>query len=178
MDKKQIATINRIKRSNLDKDLKKKYDQAIHCEVYHQVENLTHIALFASFGQEIETYTLIESLLEKEYHVYLPKVEGKIINFYEIYNLKNLKKSSFGILEPKATIPVDKKNLDAIIVPLLAFNKDKYRVGYGGGYYDSYLKDYSGLKLGIAYSFQYTEEDFVEKFDIACDYIATERGLK
>ena len=59
---------------------------------------------------------------------------------------------------------------------MLAYDKDNFRVGYGGGYYDGYLKGYSGLKVGVAYSFQFTKESFVEAHDIACDVIVTERG--
>lgn len=178
MDKKEIAQRKMTQRDNLDKKIKHKFDQLIHSEMLNTIVDFKSIALFASFGHEIETYTLIEKLLMKNYKVYLPRVEGKKMNFYKIKSLDNLMKSTFGILEPHHGEAADKDSIDVIVVPLLAFDKNKFRIGYGGGFYDAYLKDYSGVKIGIAYSFQFTEEKFVETQDVACDYIVTERGIE
>jgi len=60
----------------------------------------------------------------------------------------------------------------AVIVPMLAFDKNNYRLGYGGGYYDRYLKDYDGLKIGLAFDEQYGEL-CIESFDMPLDIIIT-----
>lgn len=176
MDKKEIAKQKMLLRSNLNETLKKAYDHKIHTQVLEEMSGYTSVALFASFGHEIEMYTLMDALILKGYQVYLPKVEGKEMNFYQVYSKDELVLSSIGILEPVKTKAVSKIDLDVIVVPILAYDKNKFRVGYGGGYYDGYLQDYSGLKLGVAYSFQFTKDTFVEEHDIACDIIVTERG--
>ena len=174
--KKEIAKEKMHQRSNLNKDSKKKYDHQIHKQLVEELSGYNSVALFASFGDEIEMYSLMDALIEKNYQVYLPKVEGKEMNFYPVHSKDELILSSIGILEPTKTEAVFKDDLDIIVVPMLAYDKDNFRVGYGGGYYDGYLKGYSGLKVGVAYSFQFTKESFVEAHDIACDFIVTERG--
>lgn len=173
-----IAQSKMIERAKLDQSIKKIYDEKIHNQILDFLKGSKSVALFASFAHEIETHSLIDTLLKREYLVYLPKVEEKIMNFYEIKSKDDLFLSSLGILEPRVGKTVSKQDIDLIVVPLLAYNKDRFRIGYGGGYYDSYLKDYSGLKVGAAYSFQFTNKTFVEEHDVACDYIVTERGIE
>ena len=88
--------------------------------------------------------------------------------------------NKFGMLEPKnygkAIIP------DIIMVPLVAFDKQLNRIGYGKGYYDRSLKKINKNKkktisLGIAYSFQQCKKIPVNKHDFKLDYIFTERGI-
>jgi 5-formyltetrahydrofolate cyclo-ligase len=57
---------------------------------------------------------------------------------------------------------------------MLGFNKDNYRIGFGKGYYDRALRNYKGYKLGIAYSFQESDEIVVEEYDVVLDEIITE----
>ena len=88
--------------------------------------------------------------------------------------------NKYGILEPvnlsKKTIP------NVMLVPLLAFDKDKNRLGYGGGYYDRFLNKYlrynkNLLTIGIAFSFQRYNKLPTSKNDAKLDYILTEKGL-
>ena len=88
--------------------------------------------------------------------------------------------NEYGILEPstlkKEIIP------DLIMVPLVAYDKNLNRIGYGKGYYDRSLKKISKIKknsitLGIAYSFQKCNSVPINKFDFKLDYIFTERGI-
>jgi len=94
--------------------------------------------------------------------------------------LDSLKVNKYGMLEPydrkKYSIP------DVALVPLLAFDKANYRLGYGGGYYDKFLNKYlnlnkSILTIGVAFSFQKYNKLPVSKFDIKLDYILTEKGI-
>ena len=96
-----------------------------------------------------------------------PKVEGKIMNFY-IPN--SFTKGVYGILEPVGEL-VNKSDIDIIIVPLLYFDKYNNRAGYGGGYYDRYLKDYKGITIGVAYDFQEVDKIDVKKTDVKLNYI-------
>ena len=88
--------------------------------------------------------------------------------------------NNFGILEPKDS----KKKIipDLIMVPLVAFDNQLNRIGYGKGYYDRILQKISKIKkktifLGIAYSFQKCRSVPVNKHDFKLDYIFTEQGI-
>ena len=88
--------------------------------------------------------------------------------------------NNFGILEPKNS---EKKIVpDLILVPLVAFDNQLNRIGYGKGYYDRSLKKIkknkkNSISLGIAYSFQKCSNVPVNKYDFKLDYILTERGI-
>ena len=88
--------------------------------------------------------------------------------------------SKFGILEPKNSL----KDLtpDLIMVPLVAFDKNLNRIGYGKGYYDRSLQKINKIKkkivsIGIAYSFQECKKIPINKYDFKLDYVFTERGI-
>ena len=71
---------------------------------------------------------------------------------------------------------------DVIIVPVLSFDKEKYRLGYGKGFYDRYLNKYlkkfdNILTVGVAFSFQKHHKLPIDKNDIKLDYILTEKGI-
>ena len=66
-----------------------------------------------------------------------------------------------------------RKNIDVTVVPMLAFNKDKFRLGYGGGYYDRYLFCRHTVKIGLAYDEQQNDEIEFEKHDVPLDVIVT-----
>ena len=87
--------------------------------------------------------------------------------------------NKFGILEPQKT-KFNTPNL--ILLPILAFDKNKYRLGYGKGFYDRYLNKYlkkigNILSVGVAFSFQKHHKLPINKNDVKLDYILTENGL-
>ncbi len=89
-----------------------------------------------------------------------------------------LKLNKYGIPEPekiKKVIP------DILFIPLVAFDKNLYRIGYGGGYYDRYIQKNSNkknfLKVGIAFSYQKINRVPINKFDKKLDIIITENYI-
>ena len=103
------------------------------------------------------------------------------MNFIEWKYLDPLKVNDFGMLEPilqrKITIP------NVMLVPLLAFDNDNNRLGYGKGFYDRFLNKFLKIKknittIGVAFSFQKYKKIPVTNLDIKLDYILTEKGLK
>ncbi len=87
-----------------------------------------------------------------------------------------LKVNNFGFLDPisksKTIIP------DLIVVPLLAFDKSKNRLGYGKGYYDKFLRKYKNIiTIGVAFSFQKYHKITTSKLDVKLSYILTEKGI-
>ncbi|MBO7698159.1 MAG: 5-formyltetrahydrofolate cyclo-ligase [Erysipelotrichaceae bacterium] len=87
--------------------------------------------------------------------------------------------NEYGINEPDPddSLLVDSSDIEVIIVPLVAFDRNKNRLGYGKGYYDRYLNDYEGLKIGVAFSEQETDTIETEKNDVQLDIIITDKDI-
>ncbi len=115
-----------------------------------------------------------------------PKVDKNVLNFHNtskesltddnINNLKYWSKSNLGIFEPKlkkeSFIP------KLLLIPGVAFDKNFMRLGFGGGFYDKFLKNYLGIKIGISFS-DYIFKDRLpkESHDIAMDFIVTDKCI-
>ena len=123
---------------------------------------------------EVDTWEIINYFLQKQdiYSLYTPKIDGKSLISVKYSN--HFTKNKFGILEcvgpPSDIIP------DIIIMPLLAFDINGNRIGYGGGYYDRYLnsikkKNKQVLKIGLSFENDTKEHWKVEKHDISLDYV-------
>ena len=86
-------------------------------------------------------------------------------------------KNKYGIDEPIDKQEINKEFLDLMIVPLVGYDANCYRLVYGGGYYDRYLKDFNAPTIGLAYTFQYIEHYQSEDFDIPLDDIITDKKI-
>ena len=113
------------------------------------------IATYLSFPHEFQTQELIEQALKDGKKVLIPKTYPKGRMDFVVYDPKQLVKTSFGLLEPQGDLEVvDASQIDLIHVPGLAFTTEGYRIGYGGGYYDRYLKHFPGHTLSTVYPCQ------------------------
>lgn len=125
------------------------------------------LATYLSMGHEFSTASLIQAALQDGKRVCVPRTypQGRM-EFVE-YDPDILEKTSFGLLEPNEQGKVvDKSEIDLIHVPGVVFQSEGYRIGYGAGYYDRYLADYSGKTVSTIYSIQ--EGEFQpDSFDIA-----------
>lgn len=125
------------------------------------------LATYLSFDHEVSTASLIQAALQDGKRVCVPRTypQGRM-EFVE-YDPNILEKTRFGLLEPNEQGKVvDKSEIDLIHVPGVVFQSEGYRIGYGAGYYDRYLADYSGKTVSTIYSIQ--EGEFQpDSFDIA-----------
>lgn len=136
------------------------------------------IATYLSFPHEFQTQELIEQALKDGKKVLIPKTYPKGRMDFVVYNPQQLVKTSFGLLEPQGDLEVvDASQIDLIHVPGLAFTTEGYRIGYGGGYYDRYLKHFTGHTLSTVYPCQI--RDFIpEDHDIPVqEVLIDERNL-
>lgn len=135
------------------------------------VSNAKVVALFSPLGYEPDVWPLVEGLAGAV-SVVLPRVEGDVMNFY-CYDKNSMAIGSFGINEPSGGLPVAPCEIDAVVVPGLAFTECGTRMGRGKGYYDKYMShsDFSALKIGVCYSEQLVPEIPVEKHDIMMDVV-------
>ena len=134
------------------------------------------IATYLSFPHEFQTQELIEQALKDGKKVLIPKTYPKGRMNFVVYDPQQLVKTSFGLLEPQGDLEVvDASQIDLIHVPGLAFTTEGYRIGYGGGYYDRYLKHFSGHTLSTIYPCQI--KDFIpEKHDIPVQEVLIDEG--
>jgi 5-formyltetrahydrofolate cyclo-ligase len=146
---------------------------------------------FASYKNEPDTdviFDIIHNCFENICIAY-PRVsdDGVNMEYYIIHSVNDLISGYKGIREPK---PLSENHIAPdsvlaeydnvyVIVPGLAFDKRGYRVGYGGGFYDRYLKRLKGIFIGICYDFQYIHDINIETdiYDVRCDYIITDRRI-
>ena len=133
---------------------------------------------FVSYGTEPDTYGIIRQALE-EGKVAVPRVEGSEMEFYRITSMDELQPGYQGIPEPVTTECV--RAVDGVmLLPGLAFDLEKNRVGYGGGYYDRYLER-CNLKFlttaGIAYDFQVVDRINTEPFDCRVQWMITDKRI-
>ena len=136
------------------------------------------IATYLSFPHEFQTQELIDQALKDGKKVLIPKTYTKGRMDFVVYDPQQLVKTSFGLLEPQGDLEVvDASQIDLIHVPGLAFTTEGYRIGYGGGYYDRYLKHFSGNTLSTVYPCQI--RDFIpEDHDIPVqEVLIDERNL-
>ncbi|MCE5231433.1 5-formyltetrahydrofolate cyclo-ligase [bacterium] len=142
------------------------------------------VALFASFGDEIDTHGLIRELLKKGIGVALPLVVRgeKRIEMRRIDRFpEDCRGGAYGILEPDpALCPeiVPASRFDVIFVPGLLFTREGWRLGYGGGYYDRLLKeDHTALAVAFGFSKQIVDDLPHDAWDRPVNRIVTEAGI-
>lgn len=182
MTKNEVRILMKDRRDNLSEDIRKEFDKKIQDKLFSLdlFKNCNMLFTYVSFGSEVDTIAIIERALQLNKRVFIPKVEGKNLNFYEIDSLKGLNLSKFGILEPEGTIPFKVsdtcKESKLMILPGLSFDRTGNRIGYGAGYYDRYMAcfpSYEWIKIAVAYDFQIMERLPVTEYDIKTDYIVT-----
>ena len=145
------------------------------------IQQASTIMIYLDFNNEVKTDQLITKLISLRKTVTSPvtiKDERKLIP-YEIINLKEgINIGTYGIREPNKDLSneIDVKNIDVLIVPAVAYDKNCYRLGYGGGYYDRFierLRD-DAITIGIAFDLQLFDSIPKEEHDAQLNYIITE----
>ncbi len=140
-------------------------------------KNSRVIMSYVSIKNEVDTGYINGKILIDGKKLILPKTDMETNNIIplEIKNINELIEGRYGILEPEDNEKniIDLENIDIVIVPAVAFDKEGYRIGFGKGYYDRFLKEYEGIKIGIAYDFQIIDRVPIESHDMKVDFIIT-----
>ncbi|MEQ2526185.1 5-formyltetrahydrofolate cyclo-ligase [Robertmurraya yapensis] len=150
--------------------------QRLFAESFWKVSNTISITI--SRMPEVDTYQIIRRAWEEKKTVVVPKCypSNRTMKFRVLKAFNELESVFYGLYEPKedVTDEVDKKHIDLMIVPGLAFTKSGERLGFGGGYYDRYLEGYDGKKISLAFQQQVVSSLPVESHDIPLQKIITE----
>lgn len=145
-----------------------------------KIRHASRFMLYVDFRNEVATREIISDLLDLGKEVYLPvtlKEEKKLIP-KRIFSLDNLVSGDYGILEPNVDAPIiDPSLLDVVVVPGSVFDKNGYRTGYGGGYYDRFLENTDAIRIGVCFDFQLVDDVFPENHDKRMDFIITEKSI-
>lgn len=147
------------KRNSLSEEKVEKYSKLITDKVLalKQYREADEILIYASYQKEVSTYEIMTEALQAGKTVYCPKVLGAgIMEFYQIASLEEIVPGYKNIPEPQIlTHPYETSNLAKafMIMPLVAFDTQNNRLGYGGGFYDRYLQRFPLIKR-IALGFE------------------------
>lgn len=148
-----------------------------------EAEKFSTIMTYVSARSEVETHYIIDQLIDTDKVVLAPLVKKgqKDLMVYRILDWKlDLIKGHFGILEP---IPercqrFDESEIGLVLVPGLAFNRLGYRIGYGAGYYDRFLKKCpQAVSVGLAYKEQIVDDLFQIYWDVPVNRIVVEEEV-
>lgn len=128
---------------------------------------------------EVQTRKVIEQCWKDQKTVAVPKVFGEIMKYYVISSYDDLEDGYFGIQEPKHEKLQEIVCEDGLmILPGVAFDVNRHRVGYGGGFYDRYLEAHQDMrKIAFAFEFQIFESVPFEVFDKQPEKIITENRI-
>ncbi len=136
-----------------------------------------NILLYASFGSEVDTWTLAEKLLAGNMNVAFPKCgKNRTMTFHTVTSLEQLEIGMYGIREPDIRLPQPDFTRNTVcIVPGLAFTENGGRLGYGGGYYDTFLNANPHIyTIAAAYEKLVVKELPLAEHDIKVKKIITE----
>ena len=133
-----------------------------------EVEAAETVMVFYGTGREPDTVPLIQALLEKGRRVALPVVlPHRGMEARQVTDIDRLVPNRYGIPEPDGSSPViPKHEIDVALVPHLMVDRDGYRLGWGGGYYDRWLTDFSGFTVSVCRPGRMVEHMPREEFDI------------
>jgi 5-formyltetrahydrofolate cyclo-ligase len=134
------------------------------------------VALFSTFGSEIETDVILERLVARGWRVALPRVEHGEIVAIRYRPGDPVRTANFGASEPLGDETVAPAAIDVVVTPGLAFDRGGYRVGYGGGFYDRFLRRTRAdtFKVAVCFALQVVSEVPRAGGDMPVDAIVTE----
>ncbi|SFK39787.1 5-formyltetrahydrofolate cyclo-ligase [Marinilactibacillus piezotolerans] len=162
---------------------KKSIEQTLYTTLFSSVlwKQAQVIGVTLSKGFEWDTTPIIKRAWQEGKKVGVPKSihASRELNFYQIEQFSQVKVGYFDIREPivEQTKQIRKDHIELMLVPGVAFTEKGYRIGFGGGYYDRFLMDYSNPTLSLLHSDQIVTTIPVETHDVPVNYLITERGI-
>jgi 5-formyltetrahydrofolate cyclo-ligase len=170
--------ILKIREKNNTKNIQINFDKIIKII---KIEKITKkvVGGYYPVNFEVNDLELLKKLEKSKFDIALPVIKKNFqMDFYKWSFSDPLKVNRYGIPEPKT------KNIvypDILLIPLVAFDKNLNRLGYGGGYYDRLITKLSKkkkiMKIGLALSIQKINEVPINKYDKRLDYIVTNKYI-
>ncbi len=176
-DKQKIRAQMKDRRDSIPEEIRREKEKIITSRLLNArwFKKAENILVYAAIQSEVSLWDFVQNAWKSNKRLFFPKVSGRQMDFFCVHSKKELEKGAFSVLEPD-TEKYDLKQFytvnfspekSVLLVPGVAFSKEGYRIGYGGGYYDRYLAKHRNLyAVGIAYAEQLLFEIPVEAHDI------------
>ena len=179
----------RLKYKQLRKCLSDENVEQQSVEIANQLLNLpiwklSHYHLFLSIVEkkEINTDFILHILQGKDKNVVVSKSDfsSNTMTHFLLMDNTIIKKNNYGIPEPVDGIEIETSKIDVVFIPLLAFDEQGNRVGYGKGFYDKFLSDCNPTTIKIGLSFFEAETELIDDVnenDVKLDYCVTPKSI-
>jgi 5-formyltetrahydrofolate cyclo-ligase len=150
-----------------------------------ELSRAKNIGSYFSVHGEADPGAFVQSAWMRKKRIFMPVLRKNAMRLYELSPTDELETNAFGIPEPisKNAQPINTKNLDVILVPLVAFDMYGNRLGMGGGYYDRLLAFTKHrpnfrrpLLIGLAYDFQHVPPLATNHWDVPLHAVVTNRN--
>ncbi len=149
-------------------------------EVFNRLEQTAaflvaeHILMYHSLPDELSTRRFLRKWGSRK-HFYLPRVNGVNLDILP-YDESRLELGAFHIEEPTGSDTVSPDDIELVIVPAVAYDRNGNRIGRGKGFYDRLLKNTQAMKIGVGYEFQLVDDIPAEPHDVAVDMVITQNA--
>ena len=173
-------------RNALDSSEVKRLSKTILKNAYSELalEEVGTLGSYFAVKNEVNLENLNHQRSQKNLLTTFPKIEpDHVMNLIAPKNLKQLSKNKYDIFEPSDGFKIDPINHEMMIIPTLGVDKNGYRIGYGGGYYDRFLEPVlqninRPMLIGLIYDFQFIDDSINEVHDIKLDIVFSEKQNK
>ncbi len=178
MDKKELRQHIKEKKKTFEETTLKVWSESLfqHIEKLPEFIAADTVFLYHSMKGEVYTHTFINKWY-KEKNIILPVVKEDNLELRFFEGEDSLDLSDYGILEPVGKKLDDFRQIQLSLIPGIAFDKKKNRLGRGKGYYDRTLPLLNSYNVGICFDFQLVEKIPTDPFDQKMDCLCTENGL-
>lgn len=180
--KKKLRDEVKAYRRALSERQKEQQDEAVFRRLIStwQYRECKAIFIYASTDIEVDTYRIMRQAFADQKKVALPRCvpDSRDMVFHFIRDFSDLERGSFGVMEPKKTMPIADDEDGLMIVPALCLDNNGYRLGYGGGYYDRYLSRSSRESIGICYYDNFKTCLLHGKYDVALKAVLTDKFVR
>ena len=179
MTKDEIREYMKIRRRNLTQEFIDSASLSIEGAAISKIQDKNTVMVYISAFKEPDTYGIIDKLRNLGIRIAVPvsDTDTCTITPSVLTSVHDMQKGAYGIYEPRIVIPISPEEIDAVLIPGVAFGISGERLGFGKGYYDRFLAEFHGLKIGICYDFQVMDNLPVDKHDVKMDLIITEKGI-
>tara|TARA_S200000501_G_scaffold259209_1_gene243115 strand:- start:2914 stop:3459 length:546 start_codon:yes stop_codon:yes gene_type:complete len=172
------SKILKLRKNNVNKNQKLDVDIFLSF-LRSQKLNYKNLGGYYPSNYEIDDLKILEILEKKNYNILLPIVKrNNKMDFFKWSNTDPLKINKYGIPEPVSS---EIFYPDIMLVPLVGYDKNLNRLGYGGGFYDRYIEKIEKIKkvikIGLAFSYQKLKSVPISKYDKKLDFIITEKEI-
>lgn len=156
----------------LSADIKQKL-QSIKC-----VQEAHCIMAYCSHKGEVSLHEFMHECLDDGKRIALPCIVSNGVMIATEYAKNSaLHLNKYGIFEPTEISEINPDEIDVIIVPAVAFDESLNRIGYGGGYYDRFLRSIDAIKIGVGFDFQIVKRLPISAHDMPLNLVVSEKRV-